>query len=711
MSTDSRRLAAIMFTDMVGYSALTHSNETLTLELLKEHREIVRGYIVQHGGREIDTAGDGFAIEFPNTLGAVQCAIEIQRSFARRNHSCEPERRVLLRVGIHLGDIVEFSDERGNSFSDERKNNLFGDAMNIAARLQPLAPVGGICISQAVYGQIKSRIEAELRPMGPQKLKGIAAPVEVYSIELEPKSSASRVRTSAKKHGARLTLAAGALATLAAAFLLGVGVLHRSKVDEGQAGDALRFAVMPFESSRLRPDEGFLPDGLTTGVISALSQQGLHVLAKSSMVEVQREHKSLREIGRELKIGQLVSGIVSRPAGTPENSVKISISLVDTETQEVLWTQELTENVDEVYAIQTKLAEQITRYLQSRSLVAGALEKNSRSVASIGPLTPKHVPLKEAYTAFLKGQYFLEKRTAEGYRKAVTEFEAAIALDPKFSDPFAALANAADLSFYYGLSSPVESALKMSRYAQQALVLEPTSAAALLALAEEKFYVEYDHIEAEALFLRAIAANPSQSIAHHWYGHFLIYRRRFAEAKTQFELSSELDPLNLSSGVGKGLLPYFSGDMTEAVANFKKVIELDNQFMLAHYWLGLTLSATKQFPEALASLRKAVELSERAPMQLSALACALASAGQRLEAEKLYAELLSLSETRYVSPYHLATVQTALGNRKEAIALLKKTIKEFHSQTAFIPVDPQLHALENEPEFKALVASLKPRSL
>ena len=709
MSHDSRRLAAIMFTDMVGYSTLTHSNEALTLELLKEHREIVRRFLSEHGGREIDTAGDGFALEFPNTLGAVRCAIAIQKTFAERNQACAPERRVFLRVGIHLGDIVEFSDGS--------KNNLYGDAMNIAARLQPLAPVGGICVSQAVYGQVKSRLDYGFRPMGPQRLKGIKSPVRVYSVELEASTGVGRFRALARKYAWRSAAAATALATAFGVLLLAKGYLRGSSSDA--AADTLRFAVMPFESSGLTPEEEFLPDGITAGMISALSQQGLHVLAKSSVTELRRELKSPREIGRELKIGQLVLGTVSRAAGAAPGTVKVSVSLIDTATQEVLWTRELVEGMNEVFAIQTRLASDITQYLQTRANVAGPLEASARSIASIaaslgasvGPQTSKRAPVKDAYTAYLKGQYFLGNRNADGYRKAIVEFELAIALDPKFADAYAALANSADLSFYYGLSSPVEAALKMSRYANQALTLDPSSAAALISLAEEKFYVEYDYIEAEALFLRALAANPNHSMAHHWYGHFLTYRRRFDEAKKQFDLSTELDPLNLSYGVGKGILPYFSGDMNQALASFGKVLELNDHFMLAHYWLGLAQTQKKSFPEAIASLTKAVELSERAPMQLSALAYAYAAAGKRADAEKLYAELVASATNNYVSPYYLATVQTALGNRGEALGLLKRTVAEFHSQTAFIPVDPQLLPLADEPAFKALVASLKPRNL
>lgn len=172
-STEHRRLAAIMFTDMVGYSALTHRNEALALELLEEHRALLRAVFPKHQGQEIKSTGDGFLVEFASALAAVQCAVEIQKQMQARNESRSPERRVLIRVGIHLGDVVR------------RENDVFGDGVNIAARIEPLAEPGGICVSRAVYEQIENKVDHALVQLSRPALKNIQATVEVYRLVLD----------------------------------------------------------------------------------------------------------------------------------------------------------------------------------------------------------------------------------------------------------------------------------------------------------------------------------------------------------------------------------------------------------------------------------------------------------------------------------------------------------------------------------------------
>ena len=168
--TEQRKLAAIMFTDMVGFSALSQRSEALALELLEEHRRIVRGILPRHGGREVKTTGDGFLIEFPSALAAVQCAVEIQNAFHDRNQTSPPERQLRLRIGIHVGDVVM------------HEGDIHGDGVNIAARLEPLAPAGGICVSNAVHEQVRNKLEQTFASLGPAELKNIELPVAVHRV-------------------------------------------------------------------------------------------------------------------------------------------------------------------------------------------------------------------------------------------------------------------------------------------------------------------------------------------------------------------------------------------------------------------------------------------------------------------------------------------------------------------------------------------------
>src|SRR5437867_2940943 len=178
-NTEQRRLAAIMFTDMVGYSALAQRNEALALELLEEHRRVLRPIFPKHDGREVETAGDAFLVEFASALEATRCAIEIQRTLAERNQLESRERQILLRIGIHVGDVVH------------KDQKVMGDAVNIAARIEPLAEAGGICVSNAVFEQVRNKLEQAFASLGPAELKNIELPVPVHRVVMpwEPQSS------------------------------------------------------------------------------------------------------------------------------------------------------------------------------------------------------------------------------------------------------------------------------------------------------------------------------------------------------------------------------------------------------------------------------------------------------------------------------------------------------------------------------------------
>src|SRR5205823_5479905 len=237
VQTEHRKLAAIMFTDMVGYSALAQRNEALALELLEEHRQLLRSIFPKHQGHEIKTIGDGFLVEFSSALAAVQCGIEIQETIVKRTSVNPPEGVFQVRIGIHLGDVVR------------RDNDVIGDGVNIAARIEPLAGPGGICISQQVFDQIENRAAQSLKRMGQVKLKNMMRPLEVYWVGYEGAASGPPDLVQANK----------------------------------SSSTEKSIAVLPFVSMSSDPENEYLSDGLTEDLIMAFSQlKGLRVPARTS---------------------------------------------------------------------------------------------------------------------------------------------------------------------------------------------------------------------------------------------------------------------------------------------------------------------------------------------------------------------------------------------------------------------------------------------
>ena len=263
-----RRLAAIMFTDMVGYSALSQRNEALALKLLEEHRNILRPFFVKHGGREIETAGDLFFVEFDSAVEGAQCAVEIQSALFERNETAPEDQKILIRIGLHIGDVVYV------------EKHVHGDGVNIAARIEPLARPGGICVSEDVARQIHNKINYPVLSTGRHTLKNISTPIEIFQIQLpwiKETPSAKKMAVSGKK--AMISLALLALVVLVA---LGLLVFKDRSPDFSEA--KFRLAVLPLDNISADEKDEYFADGMTEELISSLSKiTDLRVIARSSI--------------------------------------------------------------------------------------------------------------------------------------------------------------------------------------------------------------------------------------------------------------------------------------------------------------------------------------------------------------------------------------------------------------------------------------------
>ena len=320
--TEHRKLAAIMFTDMVGYSALVERNEALALALLEEHRQLLRSIFPKHQGSEIKTIGDGFLVEFSSALAAVQCGIEIQEAIAKRNSANPPQGNFQLRIGIHAGDVVR------------RDDDVIGDGVNIAARIEPLAGEGGICISQQVFDQVENRVASSLKSMGQVKLKNIMPPLEIYWVGYE-----------------------GAAASP-------TGSCANQQIFPTQKS----IAVLPFLNMSSDPENEYLSDGLTEDLIMAFSRlKGLRVPARTSSFAFKGKNEDVRRIGQQLNVKKILEGSV-RKVG---DRLRITAQLINAADGDHLWAQTFDRQMQEVFAIQDEITRAIVRALEMQLIGAG----------------------------------------------------------------------------------------------------------------------------------------------------------------------------------------------------------------------------------------------------------------------------------------------------------------------------------------------------
>ncbi len=679
MKIGRRKLAAVMFTDIVGYSALTHRDEDLAIRLVEEHRRLLRPIFAEFRGREIRTIGDAFFLEFASALDAVQCAIRVQRALHQRNEQATDA--IMVRIGIHLGDVVETQDDG---------YDIYGDGVNIAARLQFLADPGGICFSRQVHDQVKAQIDEKPVPAGARRLKNISSPVEIFRITPvgtrgSEGSATLRAARRALWRGVRSRAAAFAgvafIGALGAIALLG----HREPApDSGR----LRIAVLPFSHLTGETSDEYLSEGLTDELITSLSRlPQLGVLARASVQPYRNSAKPLAEIGRELRAETILTGQVKRASGR----LRVSVQLVDVRSQENLWAASFEVPVTEVFELHRKIAGQVIDQTRRRSL------------ASVpGTTLPQAAPDQQAYLHYLKGRYFLNRRSEESLWKAFEEFKTAIGMDPAYAGHLVGASTSLHLLAYYGYISPKDALTRERPFTEKALKISQESAESLTARAGRRVYYDHDWSGGEADYRRALELQPSNSAARQFYGMLLLSQERFEEAAREFEAAIELDPLSPSLHVSRAFPDFFQKRYPAAIRQLKSALELDAGFLPAHLWIARALVLSGQPGQAIEILEKLRGHASGSPVIAGALGHAYAKAGREAEARNIISELSALSGKRYVSAYNIALIELGLGNRKAALKLLNQAFDERSVLLVDLRIDPFLDPLRADPRFAEL---------
>src|SRR5438094_320727 len=483
--TEERKLAAIMFTDMVGYSALAQRDDKVALDVLEEHRRLLREIFPRFHGTEIKTIGDAFLVEFGSALEAAQCAIEIQRTLAKRNNDVTSDRRIELKIGIHIGDVVH------------RNGDVYGDGVNIASRIEQLAGAGGICVSMDVERQIRNALEARFEKFGSADLKNIKLPMDLFRIVLPWESGGKSERPGAAKKSRLPVLAAVAVGVLVV-LLFGWWFMQRSGRDHVNAStsspsvmapastnvpDQKSVAVLPFVN--LSDDKGseYFSDGVSEELLTVLQKiPGLHVAARTSAFSFKGKNATAQEIGQKLGVAHLVEGSV-RKAG---DVVRIAARLTQANTGEEQWSENYTRNLKDVFAVQTELAQTIVEQLRGQ-LTGGTANPTTKAEiqAEVRAAEKGGTKSVEAHESYLQGRFFINRHSEKETDQARAAYQRAVELDPKFALAWAGLAQTHVWDCNYateGGQKGFNAHLAAAREAlERALALEPDLPKALFA--------------------------------------------------------------------------------------------------------------------------------------------------------------------------------------------------------------------------------------
>ncbi len=527
----SRRLAAIMFTDLVGFTRLGQEDENAALLLRREHQALLRPIFAAFGGREVKTLGDGFLVEFASAVESVRCAVEIQRAIAARNSARGPEDPLLLRIGLHAGDVVE------------EDGDVVGDAVNVASRIEPLADPGGVCLSATVYQQVRNKLPMVFEHVGARILKNVREPVEIYRVALE---------------GRRPT--------------------PPPAVDH--APEPVRLAVLPLANLSTDPDDVYFADGLTDELITRTSQvPQVRVIARTSVQRYKGSPKSIREVGEELGVGVALEGSV-RKSG---RQVRISVQLIDVRSEAHVWSMRYDRPLDDIFAIQDDIAGHI----------AGSVAAHLTGQAPTGALPPvpggSETSDMEAYSLFLHGrQLFGEKGSIEAIRTALSLFEAAAVRDPGFARAHVLIAETLLWLATEGAVAFQEAEARAEDELRRALrlndrIAEAHSVQAALYLGSDRF----DECEREAR--RAMELNPSLADPYRWLAQLEAGTGRIHEAVGLLEAARLLNPddVNVLSFLGRALA--YAGREADAVAFWeasKSRIRYRTNAHMSEFYLG-----------------------------------------------------------------------------------------------------------------------------
>ena len=628
-----------MFTDMVDYTSISEKNEELALTLLEDHRQLLRPVFARHGGREVKTVGDGFLVEFPSALEAVRCALEIQQLMYRRNQGVTSEKKILLRVAVHLGDV------------EHRDGDVYGDAVNIASRIQSLTDPGGICITQQVYDHVRKNEEFRMVALGQNRLKNVQTPTEVYR------------------------------------------VLPASERGEPTKTDALeprRVAALPLAIISSDQQDEYFADGLTEEIINTLSSiPGLKVIARTSVMKYKEASKSVGEIGRELKVGTILEGSVRKAGGR----LRITIQLIDVGSESPIWSQKYDRELEDVFKIQTDIAERVAEALKVQLLTENRTLIQQKAPEDIG-----------AYVLYLRGRYHWSRRNKEDLEKAIAYFGEAIEKDPNYALAHAGMADCYTLMGRH-LYLPAKEAFSKARdFANRALELNNDLAEAHTSLAAVLLIYDWEWDAAEDQFKRAIQLNPNYATAHYWHSVLLQTTGRLQESVTAAEKAQVLDPLSPVIGMGVVQAYFFSGQYDKAVEECHRYLDMDPSFVVARDFLVHLHVQNGLFEEAAEEAKRLLDVSERKSEAMAHLAYVYAASGKTEEAKKLFEASVADAEFGYSNPTIFIIVCSILGDLDNAYRWAEKARESGRIALHSLRFSPDLQRFRTDPRYSLLLA-------
>jgi len=514
----TRKLSAIFTADVKGYSRLMGDDEIATVETITEYREIISSLITQWKGRVVDSPGDNMLAEFASVVDAVQCAVETQNVLKAKNEDFPESRRMVFRIGVNLGDVIQEGDR------------IYGDGVNIAARIEALADGGGICISGTAYDHIENKLALGYNFIGKHSVKNIAKPVRVYKVPMDPKDAAKKRADKSRK---KIAIAAAVLLILAGVLAFWNFYL-RSDVKPASIEkmayplpDKPSIAVLPFDNLSGDPGQDYIADGISENIITALSYiPDMFVIARNSTFTYKGKPVKIQQVSEELGVRYVLEGSIQ----TSGDQMRVTAQLIDATTGHHLWSERYDRGLKDLFALQDEITLRILRALQVK-LTEG---EQARLWSTTDNL--------DAWSKVIKGSSLFEQYTKESNARAQQLYEQATKLDPNWDIAWTMLGWTYWAEARFGWSkSPAESIRRALEFAQKAATINPTLPA-VHSLRSNIYLLQGEYGKAIAEGEKAISLGPNSALCHVLLAYTMISAGRFEKAITLAEKGIRLSP-------------------------------------------------------------------------------------------------------------------------------------------------------------------------
>lgn len=633
-----RLLAAVMFADIVGYTKMMQDDESEAMRLRTHQRKIVDDRILEHHGQVMQYYGDGTLSMFGSALEAVNCAREIQKVLNNE------EPRVPLRIGIHIGDVV---------YDDE---GIYGDAVNISARVQSLGISGSVMLSGKVFDEIKNHAGVRVEAFGEHELKNVYTPISIYAL--------------ADK---------------------GLEVPDQSHIQNITGGKKNSIAVLPFSNFSPDSENDYFSDGITEEIINCLVKlKGLNVTSRTSVFAYKNMQKDIRQIGKELEVATVLEGSV-RKAG---NQVRVTAQLIDTDTGFHIWSENYDRELKDIFKVQDDIAREIASKLEQNFEISDKERLYEASTDSV-----------DAYNFYLQGLYYWNKRTPEAIFKAIDFFERAIATCSTYTNAYSYLANCYTYLGTIGYL-PGEKAFGLAEdYAHQALNLNNSRADSYIALAYVSLMYKWNFSEAEANFKKAITMEPDNGEARQAYGFYCRIVGQYDKMIEQCEAAVKIDPLSLPALLELGRAYEIVGQYDKALNKFNEILELDPVFRSALEGKAKVYLEQKKYTRAINMIKKYLKLIDIPHKGGTQLGYIFAMMGNREKAEenlKLIRKRADAEKDVNLS-FDFAAVYAALEDHDKAFEYLNKAVDDKLGSVLLINSFNGFDRLREDPRYDKLL--------